>query len=74
MSGSLKKPLSSVHEALHNASMADAAPGDPVSFRLDPDVKEQVSAICYHHGTTLSEFVRQCCLSLVSDYMDSSRG
>lgn len=70
------KPLTSVHEALTNAVHATKAEksGKPISFRLEPEVKGRVIALCEAQGTTLSEFLRQCCLGLVSDYTDASRG
>ena len=70
-----QKPLTSVHEALSRASQASKPlPGKPVSFRLEDDIKNEAMAICDRHGTTLSEFLRQCALGLVGDYSDPSRG
>jgi hypothetical protein len=72
-----QKPLTSVHEALNNAtwaSMSRPGEGEPISFRLSPDLKRAASGICQKHNTTVSEFLRQCVIGLVSDYNDPSRG
>jgi hypothetical protein len=69
------RPLTSVHEALTNAVHASRPlPGKPTSFRLEDDVKGQAMSICERHGTNLSEYLRQCCVALVSDYTDPQRG
>jgi hypothetical protein len=74
-STSERKPLTSVHEALNNATFAERpAPGEVVAFRLDADLKAEVIGICERHATTVSEFLRQCCAGLVNDYRDPSRG
>lgn len=70
-----QKPLTSVHEALHKAALASKPlPGKPVSFRLEDELKNVAMEICERHGTTLSEFLRQCAIGLVHDYSDPSRG
>lgn len=69
------KPLTSVHEALNNASFASHhGPGEVTALRLRPDLKREAQSICERHGTTLSEFLRQCAVGLVSDYSDPTRG
>lgn len=69
------RPLTSVHEALNNAVHASKPlPGKPTSFRLEDEVKLEAMAICVRHGTSLSEYLRQCCIALVNDYRDPSRG
>ena len=66
------KPLASVHDALQNASLASrptkGSSGSPTSFRLEDDLKARVMEICARHGTTLSEYLRQACISLDADY------
>ena len=67
-------PLTTVHEALDNAVFAAVGPGEPVAFRLDPELKRRAMQICEMSGTSLSEFLRQCVQGLVSDYQDPTRG
>ena len=68
-------PLLSVHDALNNAVMASKPlPGKPTSFRLEDDVKNAAMAICDRHGTNLSEYLRQCCIALISDYSTPQSG
>ena len=70
-----RKSLTSVHEALNNAVFAGKhGPGDVVAVRIKGDLKFEAMSLCERHGTTLSEFLRQCVIGLVSDYSDSSRG
>lgn len=69
------KPLTSVHEALNNAVFADAPKKiKMLSFRLEDELADEIFDICERHGTTLSEFLRQCCMGLANDYRDPSRG
>lgn len=71
-----EKSLTSVHEALNNAAQSSKhnPPGKPVSFRLEDQFKNEAMAICDRHGTNLSQFLRHCCLGLIQDYSDPSRG
>lgn len=69
-----QKPLTTVHEALALSAMSEDSPGDPTSIRLETDLKREAAAICVRNGSNLSKFLRQCCLQLVSDYVDPSRG
>lgn len=70
-----QKALTSVHEALSNATFAEHTVREQViAFRVEPNLKEVVAAICTRHGTTLSEFLRQCCIGLAEDYRDPARG
>lgn len=63
--------LTDVHQALSTAateSLAESQPLYPFSFRISKETAEKVQELCARHGTTLSEFVRQCCEGLVKDY------
>lgn len=69
------KPLTSVHEALQNAVFAQKHPsGEVIALRIQPDLKKEAMNLCERHGTTLSEFLRQCVIGLLSDYSDPTRG
>lgn len=68
-------PLATVHDALNNAVHAPKAkPGQPTSFRMEDELKDQTMDLCERHGTNLSEFIRQCCIALVRDYQVPPRG
>jgi len=65
--------LANVHLALSSAAQ-ETQRQDPeivvFSFKLQEDIKEDVTSICKQHGTTVAEFMRQCCISLVRDYKE----
>ena len=64
--------LSSVHDALINAVQVSEKKSQPLNahtFKCDEDRLIHADQICARHGTSLSEFLRQCVSSLTSDYL-----
>lgn len=70
-SGELAINLTTVHDALSNASGEIKAPEGlhPATYRVTPQIKELAERICEQNATTLSQFVRKCCEGLVEDYL-----
>jgi hypothetical protein len=63
--------ITNVHEALATASSEPTTPSYPMdnySFRMKSEIADKVTEICARHGTSMSEFVRQCCEGLIKDY------
>lgn len=62
--------LTSVHDAMQRASLACPAPlkDAQIIVRIDQATKDRVAQVCESHGTTTSEFLRQCCAGLIADY------
>ncbi len=62
--------LTSVHEALNNASLAskEAKPMKNFSVRLHEDDKAKAQAVCERHGTDLGTYLRECVTGLLRDY------
>lgn len=66
--------LSTVHDAIQE-SILDAREGEelkPSSYKIQPSVKEKAEQICEQNGTSLSAFMRWCCILLVEDYHPES--
>lgn len=62
--------LTTVHDAI-NAAATSASSSErmvPVSVRIPEETKAACQEICERNGTTLSEFLRQCCAGLERDY------
>lgn len=63
-------PLSSVHDALQAAQIAerDRVAMTHVNFKCLPAPKAIAESICKVHGTTLSAYLRSCIGALVLDF------
>lgn len=63
--------LVTVHKALQEAVVEKFNPTDNVTqtFRINKELKDQCDQICEQNGTTISAFLRMCCMGLVVDYV-----
>jgi len=63
--------LLNLHEVLVDAKLDETIEGEEwgtTTFRLPTRVKEIVDQICQTNGATPSQFLRRCCVQLVSEY------
>lgn len=61
--------VTNVHEAMAKAaSQPTPEVLENYSFRIKKSLAKQTNELCKRHGTTMSEFIRQCCEGLVDDY------
>lgn len=62
--------LLNVHEVLSDAVQAtkEQQPMITYSMKIDEELRDAAADICERNGTSLSEFLRQCALTLVSEY------
>lgn len=66
--------LTNIHECLADAASEphvkslEEKPLKAFSFRIREESFAAASEICDRHGTTISEFLRQCCEAIVRDY------
>lgn len=68
----MDQKLTNVHEALADAVQEDQG-GQPMvhkTFRIQESIYDEAAEICQRHGTTMSSFLRHCCIGLVRDYRD----
>ena len=64
--------LSTLHDAMNDSAdddRPDKATLEPTTFKVQTAIKNQASIICTQNGTTLSSFLRWCCIRLVGDYL-----
>lgn len=64
--------LSTVHHCLARSAsdpaMRSEIPMVTHTFRIPEELKSEVTAHCERHGSTLSSFLRRCCIDLLKDY------
>lgn len=63
--------LSSVHDSLQRAALRTQSDNNDgmITVRIDEELKVQVTLLCDQTGTSVSEFLRQCCRDLIGDYV-----
>jgi len=66
--------LTNVHTAMSKAvqetNKRDETIQCVISFKVNEQIRTDATSICHANGTTLAEFLRQCCIGLIQDYRE----